>query len=121
MRETANLINERNKISEEIAKIIDRPALNQHIGEYIASKIFNIELMPIATAKGIDGYFTQSRLENKSVNIKLYGKKENILDTSKTPADYYLVLTGDDGDLFSSKGKTRPLVISQAFLFICIQ
>ena len=32
-------------------------------------------------------------------------------------ADYYLVLTGPDGAVESSKGKTRPLVISQVFLF----
>lgn len=105
-------------MSEEIAGIIGRPALNRHIGEYVASMLFGIELEESATAKGIDGYFNEGSLKGKSVNVKLYGKKENILDISTAElADYYLVLSGDDGDLSSSRGKTRPLVISQVFLF----
>lgn len=105
-------------MSEEITGIIGRPALNSHIGEYVASVIFGIELEESATAKGIDGYFAEGSLKGKSVNVKLYGKKENILDISTAElADFYLVLSGDDGDLSSSRGKTRPLVITQVFLF----
>jgi len=112
------LIHERNKVSEEIAGIIGRPALNRHIGEHVSSMIFGIELEESATAKGIDGYFADGSLKGKSVNVKLYGKKENILDISTAEmADYYLVLSGDDGDLSSSRGKTHPLVITQVFLF----
>jgi len=114
----ASLVHERNRVSEEIAAIIGRPALNGHIGEYLASRIFGIQLEFSATAKGIDGYFTEGSLKGKSVNVKLYGKKENILDISTDKvADYYLVLTGAEGDLSSSRGKTRPLVISQVYLF----
>ena len=51
-----------------------------------------------ATSKGIDGFFIEGSLRGKSVNVKLYGKKENILDISTGEiADYYLVLTGDEG------------------------
>jgi len=118
MERLARLIQDRNKISEEIAGIIGRPALNGHIGEYIASKIFRIKLEASATSKGIDGFFIEGSLKGKSVNVKRYGKKENILDISTgTIADYYLVLTGDEGDLSGSKGRTRPLIISQVFLF----
>ena len=118
LKKLASIIHERNRISGEIATIIGRPALNRHIGEYIASKIFEIELESSATATGIDGRFTEGTLKGKTVNIKLYGKKENLLDISmKKLADYYLVLTGPDGAVESSKGKTRPLVISQVFLF----
>jgi len=93
-------------------------SIDLHVGEYIASKIFDIKLESSAAAKGIDGRFNTGILEGKTVNIKLYGKKENLLDISiANLADYYLVLCGDDGDLLSSKGKTRPLVISQVFLF----
>ena len=118
MERLACLVHERNEISEEIAGIIGRPALNGHIGEFIASKIFRIKLEASATSKGIDGFFIEGSLKGKSVNVKLYGKKENIMDISAgTIADYYLVLAGEDGDLSSSKGKTRPLIISQVFLF----
>lgn len=112
------LIHKRNRLSAEIAGIIGRPALNSHIGEYVASKIFGIELESSATAKGVDGRFKDGSLKDRSVNVKFYGKKENILDISAEPvADYYLVLTGPDGDLSSSRGKTRPLVIFQVYLF----
>jgi len=118
MKRLAKLIQDRNKVSEEIAKIINRPALNSHIGEYIASQIFDISLNESANVKGTDGFFKTGPLRDKSVNIKLYGKKENILDISPGYlADYYLVLSGDTGDLSSSRGKTRPLIISQVFLF----
>lgn len=118
MERLAKLIQYRNKVSEEIAKIINRPALNSHIGEYIASQIFDISLNESANVKGIDGLFKTGPLRGKSVNVKLYEKKENILDISPGYlADYYLVLSGGTGDLLSSRGKTRPLVISQVFLF----
>lgn len=118
LEKLASLIHERNQVSNEIAKIIGRPALIGHIGEYVASKIFDIQLESSATATGIDGRFTSGPLKGRTSNIKLYGKKENFLDISlKNLADYYLVMTGPDGALESSKGKTRPLIISQVFLF----
>ena len=118
MERLAKLIQDRNKISEEIAKIINRPALNSHIGEYVASQIFDISLNESANVKGMDGLFKTGPLRGKSVNVKLYGKQENILDISPGYlADYYLVLSGDTGDLLSSRGKTHPLIISQVFLF----
>ena len=111
------LLRERNRISTEIAALIGRPALSSHIGEYIASKIFDIELYESATHKGVDGQFRTGPLRGKTVNVKLYGKKEGILDINHAPADYYLVLTGPDSPPVSSRGGDRPLTIEQAFIF----
>jgi hypothetical protein len=113
----SELLRERNRISSEIATLIGRPALSSHIGEYIASKIFDIELYESATHKGADGQFRSGPLRGKTVNVKLYGKKEGLLDINHAPADYYLVLTGPDSPLTSSHGGDRPLVIEQAFIF----
>lgn len=113
----AELLKERNRVSSEIASLIGRPALNSHLGEYIASKIFDIELYESATHKGADGRFRSGPLRGKTVNVKLYGKKEGLLDISHAPADYYLVLTGPDSPPVSSRGGDRPLVIDQAFIF----
>lgn len=114
----ADLIHKRNQISQEISKIIGRPALQQHIGEYIASRIFKIRLEESATAKGIDGVFQEGPLEGRTVNIKMYGKQEGLLDISlKNLADYYLVLTGPKGEATSSRGKMRPTQISNVYLF----
>jgi hypothetical protein len=113
----AELLRERNRISSEIASLIGRPALSSHLGEYIASKIFDIELYESATHKGADGQFRSGPLKGKTVNVKLYGKKEGFLDINHTPADYYLVLTGSNSPPVSSRGGDRPLLIQQAFIF----
>lgn len=82
LEELSGLIRERNRVSEEIARMIGRPALSSHIGEYVASKIFGISLEDSATARGIDRRFNEGPLKGQSVNVKLYGYKENILDIS---------------------------------------
>ncbi len=122
LRLLSNMITERNTINKEISKLINRPALPRHIGEFIASKIFDINLATSATTKGIDGYFSKGSLKGRTVNIKLYGKREGILDISLgNLADYYLVLTGPKTQSTSSRGSSRPIVISNVFLFKMIE
>ena len=104
----AALIQQRNAIDQEIAQLIGRPALIGHVGEYIASRLFGIDLMASASHKGIDGYFGDGPLAGRSVNIKWYAKLEGMLDI--TPAalpDTYLVLAGPPDSALSSRGATR--------------
>jgi hypothetical protein len=118
LEELAALLRQRKQIDDEISKVIGRPAIPQHIGEFIASKIFNIKLEASAIAKGIDGIFADGPLKGKSANVKLYGKQEGILDiTLERPADYYLVLTGPKAMLATSRGETRSINISHVYLF----
>ncbi len=114
----ADLIRQRNNIEKAITDIIGRPALVGHVGEYIASKIFNIELEESATSRSIDGKFNDGALAGRTMNIKWYGKQENILDiTPDYLPDYYLVLSGPKSSAASSRGTTRPWKISSVFLF----
>jgi hypothetical protein len=114
----AKLINQRNRINTEISQLIGRPASSGHIGKYIASKIFNVQLRKSASIKGFDGVFTDGDIKGKTVNIKLYSQLENILTINPLSlADYCLVLTGPKSTTLSSRGKTRPLVIRRAYLF----
>jgi hypothetical protein len=114
----AELIHVKNKIDDEIAEIIGRPSLIGHIGEYIASEIFKIELEQSAVEKGIDGRFTQGPLKGQTVNIKFYAKRENLLDINPDYLpDYYLVITGSKSGPVSSRGATRPWLISSVYLF----
>ena len=55
--ELAQLIREKNEHDARITAIVGRPALIGHVGEYIASQIFNVALHESATHKGSDGYF----------------------------------------------------------------
>ena len=118
LRELADSIRKRNIVDARIAEIIGRPAEKGHIGEFIASKIFGIELHESATHAGSDGRFVGGPLDGKTVNIKYYGKMESILDiNTKQPADFYLVLTGPRGAGASSVGGQRPFVIESVYLF----
>jgi hypothetical protein len=114
----AELLKEKHLIDEKIASLVGRPAQIGHVGEYIASAIFDIKLEMSATAKGIDGHFSTGPLAGRSVNVKWYAKLESLLDL--TPAylpDEYLVLTGPRSTALSSRGTHRPWLIQFAFLF----
>ena len=117
IEELASLIRQRNQVAQEITRIIGRPAQIGHIGEYIASKIFNIRLEESATAKGIDGVFEEGSLNGKTVNIKFYAKREGLLDIREDALpDYYLVFTGPKGESRTSLSDARPWHIDCVFL-----
>lgn len=112
------LIKKRNTLEREIARIIGRPGLPGHIGEYIAARIFSIELEESASRRSIDGRFRDGALAGKTVNIKWYAKQDGLLDI--TPAalpDYYLLLAGPRSAPMGSRGGTRPLSIDLVYLF----
>lgn len=114
----AELIKTRNAVASDIAAIIGRPAQIGHLGEYIAARIFGIELEESAAHKGSDGRFADGPLAGKTVNIKWYAKLEGLLDINPNAIpDYYLVLTGPRSAAASSRSGVRPWVIEAAFLF----
>ena len=118
LQRLAELIHVKKKVEDEIAHIIGRPALIQHVGEYIAAHVFNIQLEYSASHRGIDGHFIGGVLAGRSVNIKWYTKQEGLLDiTREHLPDFYLVMTGPKSGAFSSRGTTRPWIISSVFLF----
>lgn len=118
LKKLSELIKTRNSIEKEISQIIQRPAFLGHLGEYIASKIFDIDLNVSATQKGHDGVFKSGSLEGKTVNVKLYSKRESLLDVNlDSPPDYYLVLSGPKIVEMSSKNTIRPLILASVFLF----
>jgi hypothetical protein len=118
IRHVAELLANRNVIDAEIAVTMGRPMTSGHLGEWIASQIFEIELEPSAVAAGIDGRFRSEALRGQTVNVKWYLKREGLLDTSESPRlDYYLVLTGPSSSAMSSRGSTRPWCIEAVYLF----
>ena len=118
--ELAGLLGRRNRIREAITRIIGRPADPGHLGEFVASAIFNIELAPEANAKGIDGWFRHGRLKGRSVNIKYYSVNQHLLDIGRDEEhrpEFYLVLTGPQSQAASSRGEARPWVVDAVYLF----
>lgn len=103
----AELIRARNRIDAALTACIRRPALSGHLGDWIAAQIFGIELDQHA-AKGVDGRFADGR----TVNIRWYLKRENLLDLREDGPDRYLVLTGPKAAV-----ETRPMVIDAVYLF----
>jgi len=118
LAELADLLRARNALDAQIAAIIGWPPEKGHLGEYIAARIFGIQLQESASHKGIDGYFTSGPIAGRSVNVKYYGKRDGLLAVASADGpDYYLVLTGLRAGAGSSKGLLRPFVISSAYLF----
>lgn len=118
----ASLVQIRNVVDGEIARIIGRPAHPGHIGEFVAAAIFDIQLMTSASHKAIDGHFQSGPLAGRSANIKYGSRKDGLMNLVASPdpvdhPDYYLVLTGPNVGASSSKGHHAPWVIQQAFLF----
>jgi hypothetical protein len=114
----AELFRQCNALDAEIARLIGRPALAGHLGEYIAARIFDIALVESASNKSVEGYFRSGPFAGRSVNIKLYGQDAGILDIPpKALPDAYLVLTGPRASAVSSRGTARPLVIDAVCLF----
>lgn len=85
LSELAALLAERNTIDARIGALINRPMTAGHAGEWIASRISDIELEPSATTKAIDGRFRTGPLAGRSVNVKWYLKRENVLDMTEDP------------------------------------
>jgi hypothetical protein len=116
--QVAALLRTRNDIDAQLANIIGRPPLVGHLGEWIAAQVFDIQLEASASAKAIDGRFRSGQLAGRTVNIKMYGKREGLLDTSDDPSlDYYLVLCGPKSTAMTSRGGTRPFCVAAVYLF----
>lgn len=107
VRWVAGLIQERNRVDAALSACIRRPALSGHLGDWIAAQLFGIELDQ-DRAKGVDGRFADGR----TVNIRWYLKRENLLDLREDGPDRHLVLTGP-----KAAAETRPMVIDAVYLF----
>jgi hypothetical protein len=113
VKRVAELIRERNRVDAALSACIRRPALPGHLGDWIAARIFGVELEQQATATGVDGRFADGR----TVNIRWYPKRDNLLDLREDGPDRYLVLTGPKASAGGSNGVARPLVIDAVHLF----
>jgi hypothetical protein len=114
-----SLLKERNQIDRRITQIIQRPAEKGHIAEWIASKIFPIELNNESNKEGYDGVFTDGELKGKKVDVKFYAANEHIIDLNPNIKEeiYLLVFTGPYRAAGSSKNKERPFCIKNVYLF----
>ena len=104
----------------ELTWILGRPARIGNIGEYLASRIFDIDLEEKENNPGSDGKFNSGRLAGDSVNVKIYGRRTNILDICKDKdklPDHYLVLAGPKDSPAVSRGTANPWCIDEVFLF----
>lgn len=114
----AGLLRDRNAIDAKIAAVIGRPMATGHLGEWLAARIFDIELESNATTAGFDGRFTSARLNGRTVNVKWYTRRAGLLDlTESDVVDYYLVLTGPAAAATHSRGAVRPWCITSVYLF----
>lgn len=120
LTELAEAVRAKNAADRPIARLIGKPALPGHFGEFVAARIFDIELLPNAANPGFDGWFRCGELEGKKVNIKYKTKHDGLLNLKKegeAGPDYYLVMTGPKKRAQPPLGRNRPWVIESVFLF----
>ena len=116
LRTLSQLLKLRYNVDRRISHLIGRPVEKGHIGAYIASTIFDIELNNKYSAKGGDGYFRSGPLAGKSVEVKfLIG--DALVDLKLNPDfDFYLVLKGPASEAKNSR-VPRSLAIETVYLF----
>jgi hypothetical protein len=117
LQQLAALLTEMNRIGNKVSELIQRPAITGHIGEFIASRIFDIALETSATTRGMDGRFRAGPLSGRSVNIKYYPRLETLDIRGDALPEYFLVLAGPRGSAATSRGRSRPFVVDHAFVF----
>ncbi|QYC44221.1 hypothetical protein Nocox_33255 [Nonomuraea coxensis DSM 45129] len=118
VEQIAALLRERNAVDAEMAAIIRRPMTAGHLGEWVAARVFGIELETSAVTAAFDGRFTSGPLRGRTVNVKWYLKREGLLDlTERAELDHYLVLAGPASPAASSRGGTRPWCIESVHVF----
>jgi hypothetical protein len=114
----AELIRSKNAIDNQIAALVNRPALPGHVGEFIAARIFGIRLYSSATHAHSDGEFIDGALAGRTVNVKWYLKREGGVDlTPDCDCDFHLVMTGPQSWAIRTEGATRPWIITSVHLF----
>ena len=113
----AALLAERNEVEERLARLLGRPASAGAVGEWIAARVFDIRLEDAGNHRGFDGRFTNGPLAGRSVNIKLYGRRDVLDITPEALPDYYLALTGPKSDGASTRGTHVPIRIAGVYLF----
>ena len=94
LAQLAQLLVARDALDSRIAELVGRSARPGDVGEFIAARVFDLELAATATQAGYDGSFRSGPLAGKTVNVKTYGDVLGGLDIGAHPCDYTLVLTG---------------------------
>jgi hypothetical protein len=112
----AKLLAARDELDARIAEVVGRSARPGDVGEFIAARIFDIDLAASATQAGHDGIFRSGPLRGKTVNVKTYGDVLGGLDIGSHPCDCYLVLAGPPRGV-SVGVRHHPWRITGVYLF----
>jgi hypothetical protein len=115
VRRLAELLRVRNAADLNIARLIGRPVERGHVGEWIAARLFDLDVAASATQAGWDGVFRSGPLAGRTVNVKFYGRREGGLDLRDADGatDEYMVLVGPPAR--DTRGP-RPLKVSAVYL-----
>ena len=76
------VLSAKNKADAAIAELMGRSSAPGNVGEFVAARVFAIELMPSGAHLGYDGMFATGPLAGQTVNIRAYCRHEYVLDIS---------------------------------------
>ena len=66
-------------------RLLNRLVNTGSIGEWIASRIFDVELESAANVAGCDGHFTTGALAGRTVNVKASGRCQKLTEFHHSP------------------------------------
>ena len=114
----AELVRARNTVESNIANLLECDVDLGAVGEKIAASIFGISFIPAATPGQSTGIFTSPTFANKTVDVRWYPRRENMLTIHTDPApDYTLVLAGPRLDANETRTFVNPWIITSVYLF----
>ena len=118
LKQLSSLLVRRNAIDEKITALIGRPAIRGHVGEWIAQEIFKVKAGKIRESEGLRRpvYRRSAGRTDGECEVVRQARGAARHQSSQRPGQY-LVLTGPKAEATTSKGQTRPLVITEVFLF----
>ena len=118
LEKLSTLIKKWNRLEREISAIIERPGTISNVGEYIASKVFDIVLERSRTRQAYDGVFGNGLLKGLRVNVKISRERESFIDwRDDALPDFFLILAGPKRTSRRKTGESRPVRIASAYLF----
>jgi hypothetical protein len=85
LAELGALLRKRNALDARIGRLLDRPVKTGSIGEWIAARIFDVELETAANTAGYDGRFTTAGLAGRTVNSRRIRNTRDCWTSTRMP------------------------------------
>jgi hypothetical protein len=119
LNQLADAIRQRDQVEDRIATIVGRPLTVGALNQFVACRIFQIDLEDSAAdVWHTVGRFSEGPLAGRSVVVRWISTKTRSLDITQKPlSDDILVIAGSSAPLASLEVDARPWLVERVYLF----